>query len=206
MTTVAGFTLVYGKWWAWHGDHAWGPRLLVPFVPLLLIGLLGAPRSTATRVLAGVTACCAVFVNLSAVILSPETYFRYAEATVARVLPHLAAAPALTVADPSVLQHFVPAFSPVLFQSCAVHRWLELGAGTSLPAGCHRRVPWSSISPGFAMALEDGDLVSHPLLLSGRPGERVALVIVVGIMLAAGLVLWRSRVPPDDSTAVVHIK
>jgi hypothetical protein len=24
----------YGAWWAWHGGYSWGPRLLVPLVPV----------------------------------------------------------------------------------------------------------------------------------------------------------------------------
>lgn len=39
-TTVAGasfcaYLLLYGKWYMWHGGFAWGPRFLVPVLPLL---------------------------------------------------------------------------------------------------------------------------------------------------------------------------
>lgn len=30
---------VYGAWWAWHGGWVWGPRLLVPVVPLCCLSL-----------------------------------------------------------------------------------------------------------------------------------------------------------------------
>ncbi|MCI0709592.1 MAG: glycosyltransferase family 39 protein [Chloroflexi bacterium] len=30
---------VYGAWWAWHGGWVWGPRLLVPLVPLCCLPL-----------------------------------------------------------------------------------------------------------------------------------------------------------------------
>lgn len=37
---VAGlYVLLYGKWFMWHGGYAWGPRFLVPVVPLLFLGL-----------------------------------------------------------------------------------------------------------------------------------------------------------------------
>jgi MFS family permease len=29
--------VVYSGWWAWHGGWCWGPRFLVPIIPLLLI-------------------------------------------------------------------------------------------------------------------------------------------------------------------------
>lgn len=29
--------LIYSKWWAWHGGWCWGPRFLLPIVPLLLL-------------------------------------------------------------------------------------------------------------------------------------------------------------------------
>jgi hypothetical protein len=33
--------IVYSRWWAWHGGWCWGPRFLLPIVPLLMLpGLL----------------------------------------------------------------------------------------------------------------------------------------------------------------------
>jgi hypothetical protein len=33
------YVLLYGKWFMWHGGFAWGPRFLVPILPLLCITL-----------------------------------------------------------------------------------------------------------------------------------------------------------------------
>jgi hypothetical protein len=45
---VSGFyVLLYGKWFMWHGGFAWGPRFLVPILPLLCITL--APLVDALR-------------------------------------------------------------------------------------------------------------------------------------------------------------
>lgn len=33
------YVALYGKWFMWHGGYAWGPRFLVPVVPLLCLGL-----------------------------------------------------------------------------------------------------------------------------------------------------------------------
>jgi len=35
--SLALFSLVYSKYHFWHGDFAWGPRYLIPFLPLLFI-------------------------------------------------------------------------------------------------------------------------------------------------------------------------
>lgn len=31
------YLLLYGKWYMWHGGYSWGPRFLVPLIPLLAI-------------------------------------------------------------------------------------------------------------------------------------------------------------------------
>lgn len=59
----AAALLVYGSWWAWHGGWSWGPRFLLPLLPLWLLPLgelvLIAPRPpwlpplTAVLLLAG---------------------------------------------------------------------------------------------------------------------------------------------------------
>jgi hypothetical protein len=35
LLTFVALLLIAAKWWAWHGAEGWGPRLLVPAVPLL---------------------------------------------------------------------------------------------------------------------------------------------------------------------------
>lgn len=42
----AAALIFFGAWWAWHGGWSWGPRLLVPLLPLscLPLGLLPAGR------------------------------------------------------------------------------------------------------------------------------------------------------------------
>lgn len=37
--------LIYSSWWSWSGGWAWGPRFLVPALPLFMIGLLPWSRS-----------------------------------------------------------------------------------------------------------------------------------------------------------------
>jgi hypothetical protein len=37
VSIVAYVFIVYSGWWAWHGGWCWGPRFLVPIIPLLLV-------------------------------------------------------------------------------------------------------------------------------------------------------------------------
>ncbi len=51
---TAGTALIfYGAWWAWHGGWVWGPRFLVPLVPLwcLPLGMMPIPRKWASLLL-----------------------------------------------------------------------------------------------------------------------------------------------------------
>ncbi len=36
--------LFYSTWWAWHGGWSWGPRFLVPLMPLWCLPLVALPR------------------------------------------------------------------------------------------------------------------------------------------------------------------
>ena len=37
-------TLLYGKWFMWHGGYAWGPRFMVPTLPFFVIGMAPAVK------------------------------------------------------------------------------------------------------------------------------------------------------------------
>ena len=38
--------MVSASWWAWHGGECWGPRLIVPVLPLLAAGITFLPSSS----------------------------------------------------------------------------------------------------------------------------------------------------------------
>lgn len=41
--------VLYSSWWAWHGGWCWGPRFLVPIIPLLLLPAFIGPRMGGRR-------------------------------------------------------------------------------------------------------------------------------------------------------------
>ncbi len=70
LSTVAVQVLVTAKWWSWEGGASWGPRLLLPVVPLVVI--CAALKLDSSRWWPALfTACVAagVIINLLAVLL-----------------------------------------------------------------------------------------------------------------------------------------
>jgi len=68
-TLLALRILFYSPWWAWYGGGGWGPRLLVPAMPVLFIGVLELVRSWprlvfVARAFVGVVATMSVIVQV----------------------------------------------------------------------------------------------------------------------------------------------
>lgn len=60
--------LFYGSWWAWDGGWCWGPRFLVPLIPLSCLPLTILPDRRAWRVAAGVAILIGIGVQVGGVI------------------------------------------------------------------------------------------------------------------------------------------
>ena len=76
---VAYVLAVYSGWWAWHGGWCWGPRFLVPIVPLLLIpGLVAVSRKGGWLVgLAAALAAGGFMVQLGAILINYTAPYDY---------------------------------------------------------------------------------------------------------------------------------
>jgi hypothetical protein len=48
----AAALIFYGAWWAWHGGWCWGPRFLVPLMPLSALPLIMLPDGQRWRLIA----------------------------------------------------------------------------------------------------------------------------------------------------------
>lgn len=70
----AAHVLVVARWSWWEGGAAWGPRLLLPVLPLICASAVHAPRRAAAAALAAGTA-----VNVLGVLHSPGSWIGYAE-------------------------------------------------------------------------------------------------------------------------------
>ena len=73
---LAALLAIAAPWWAWHGDFGWGPRLLIPVVPLIAAcaarELCDWPRQASAAVLAG-----AVLVNVPPLVQHPIAVTTY---------------------------------------------------------------------------------------------------------------------------------
>lgn len=71
--------IVYSGWWAWHGGWCWGPRFLVPIIPLLLIpGFMAVARGG--KWLAGLAialAAAGFIVQLGAILINYTAAYDY---------------------------------------------------------------------------------------------------------------------------------
>jgi hypothetical protein len=66
----------YGTWWAWHGGWTWGPRLLVPLIPLSCLPLGMVPERRSWRVVAGALVVLGVGVQLLGVLTDVTPHYR----------------------------------------------------------------------------------------------------------------------------------
>jgi hypothetical protein len=80
--TAVGVWLLYAGWWAWDGSHGWGPRFLVPLVPLLAAAAgVAADRSQFFRRAATALAGLGVLVNLLGVLQTEAASGHYVAST-----------------------------------------------------------------------------------------------------------------------------
>ncbi len=70
--------IFFGAWWAWHGGWSWGPRLLVPLLPLSCLPLGSLPAGRGWRVaLIGLIALGAA-INALGVLTDPVAPYDHA--------------------------------------------------------------------------------------------------------------------------------
>ncbi len=72
----AGLLLVFvmARWWGWNGGSAWGPRLVLPVLPLLVAPAVLAPRKLAAGLLG-----LGMLLNLPGVLVAPGVWCAYTE-------------------------------------------------------------------------------------------------------------------------------
>jgi 4-amino-4-deoxy-L-arabinose transferase-like glycosyltransferase len=89
----------YGSWWAWDGGWAWGPRLLVPLLPLSCLPLLALPLRRSWLIAAALTIGWGALVNMLGVLTDPVTPY----ARLAARFPDPAMRAAFSVTDSPVI-------------------------------------------------------------------------------------------------------
>jgi hypothetical protein len=72
----------FAKYWAWEGGATWGPRFLVPLIPLMLVPLAFLPRNRKIEVATMVLAAVGVAIQLLGQLVPYGLYY-------GTVVPHL---------------------------------------------------------------------------------------------------------------------
>lgn len=185
--------LVVAKWWAWHGDWAWGPRLLVGVLPLaflpvaLALARVGRAGALALALLTG----AGLGVQLLGVLVRPYDYFVLARQVLAKT-PGTKQSP--PPRDDLLLVHFVPEWSPI-----AGHAWL-LGV---LLDDDQEPAPWQSLRVRGWRVRASAEPPSLDLWFEARPRDtaRWALLPIALLVFSLGW-FWRAlaraspRAPP----------
>ncbi len=69
------YTVLHAKWYAWMGGWCWGPRRLVPLLPVFMLAMAWWPAATwLRRRLLFVLALCGLLVNLAGVAVNYNDY------------------------------------------------------------------------------------------------------------------------------------
>ncbi|MGA7991704.1 MAG: hypothetical protein WCC53_09755, partial [Thermoanaerobaculia bacterium] len=122
---------VYARWWAWDGSGGWGPRFLIPLVPVLAAAAGTATASRAGRAAGASLLALGVGVNALGTFESEAATFFYVSSTgLARVSPELYGEYPASFRPPKAengehrLWRYVPAASDPAFSDLSLHPFL----------------------------------------------------------------------------------
>jgi len=168
---------VTARWWSWSGDWAWGPRLLLPIVPLAalpLIDVLGS-RSRAARASLGLLALLGLYVQVLGVSIDPAQFLKVLHPVTRAV----AGKDLDRVRDDLLATHFVPELSPIVGQQWLLVRYMQ-----QRPWTVNSYHPWQSL--GLRAWRPHGDPTPTELdfWLDGR-SSRTAVLVELGLGLGA---------------------
>ena len=195
--------VMYSSWWAWGGGWAWGPRFLLPFVPLMILPLareIAARPSRSLRNLT-VTLCAAgLFIQLPAVLVGVHPLLQslgLIDRAAFNTSPVFGG-----IADDTILSNFVPDFSPVLMQFRMLFRLAPRAGDLSMDLSAWGGEHGPYRIPGFTGRIITSDPV-HPDLWFWIPskasqwgyplGVAIALLLVGCLILASEMRPHKNR-------------
>jgi hypothetical protein len=150
LATAGCYLLLYGKWFMWHGGFAWGPRFLVPVMPLLCITtapLIEVLRGRTRAVFWGVFAA-----SVAVQLLGISVHFIHQQE--------------------ALLQTGLPLFDPVTFFD---PRYSQLWGTLGFLSPTNLDFAWAQVAPG-GVAIDWLSLASGLLLVGLCAWAMVILV------------------------------
>lgn len=177
------------KWWAWSGDWAWGPRLILPIVPLLALPAIDVfeRSSKLPRLVFGLLVAAGVYVQVLGVSVDPYQYFRVTKPIARVTLGRTPGEPTPMLRDSLVAAHFVPELNPIVVQQWLLMRFLS-GAEWDAQSD----YPWKSLGISSWRPSEDPTPKNLNFWLSSSSSNAAwwLSLIVFALTLVTGLYLW----------------
>ncbi len=183
---------VIGKWWAWSGDWGWGPRLLLPVVPLACVPIvryLGDAAARGARAWIGCLVALGLYVQVLGISIDPSQYLHMVRAPNRTALGKHPDAP--EVRDQLLLSHFVPEFNPIVSQ-----HWLLMRHFNPAPFKRDSWHPWQSLGvrswrPKYVPSPERLNFWVDRTSSGAAVGLQVAFAFLT--LALAGALLWQLR-------------
>lgn len=128
LASIAALLGSVATWWSWEGGFSWGPRLLLPILPLVVIAAASIlDQAKKARILFIACLIVGVLINLLGVLLNYTVWFGIAGLSTRRVPLDVAGRPPWEYVEsegtryflPQVAVSYAPALSPI-----AGHAWL----------------------------------------------------------------------------------
>ncbi|MBX3081241.1 MAG: phospholipid carrier-dependent glycosyltransferase [Anaerolineae bacterium] len=171
LALIAAQALLFASWWSWYGGIVWGPRFLLPVVPLIVLFLTPlVERAWNHRrlfVTIGVFVGVSLLIQLLGVLFSYLPYNGYLIAAFAEPIP------TWVIADPllsPIIGHIALWWGGYTFDPA----WLARGVD-----GVHVLVCLALIGVGLVLALTPSRLNTVKRVIAA-----VAILIVCGIVIA----------------------
>lgn len=203
LAIAATVTAFSAKYQVWHGGFCWGPRYLVPIVPLVLLWAVpgvGAERAeraaSARKALIGGLCAAGLLVQLLGCALYWDHHSR-----VLLLVRQQAELPSAWSEDHLPFGYYVPQFSPLVGHAWLVRHVLnkdaDLGRDAPWKALLTAPIDLRSVWPALRIDWWALDWLSGPQ--QRRPAGIVTLgLFTLGAALAAGSLVRRLRREPHD--------
>jgi hypothetical protein len=181
--------LIFASWWSWYGGIVWGPRFLLPTVPLALVCLAPVMEQAWSRrwwfVGIGVLGLLSALLQALGVLLSYLPYTGYLIAAFSEPIPRW------VIADPLLC--------PVVGHLALL--WGRYPLDPAWLIGEGGGVDWAHLVGCMALIVTGIGLLA--LRTDGRVRRRLTVgITTVGVCFVCGLVVTRQ----DDDPSVVRIR